>query len=977
MSKKSKKRKCKRYSSSSSEEDKKKSKKRDATKDCSSAEKKQHVKTQERSAEKREKCASAAVKDVSQSTRLIKNPVYRLRETHATDKKPVNKEEECRKTKHVTVPSQREHCSSKAKHDTSGKVKTASGSKTVDRGTAKPLNTSKADAAPQRTEKTSKGRPDETSSQRSKAKLKKELTSPSLVSDEHKKHDKYALKRKHTAEEPPRTVDDRKSIKESEPRKSSHTSRGCENQKKVERFEEMCHRHNEKKLKAKTSLCAAAKSPSASTKEPSSASANHTTSVSSSKVGGNATSIQGKFTPVSFQKVELSSTRQEKSSLALLKFKIPKKVQPRPVHSTVDKNITSPTNKNIKNMSEPLNSKASVSTPEQETVQETPSRVTVTPSVSSEGQHKRPSLSGQPPAMFDTVAEPWCNQVVEELHLARSERRLEVNVMQSYGELTCMEIDPPEEVAESRCKQPLHQDLFLVLDTNILISHLDYVKEIRSRGLEALGFPVVLIPWVVLQELDSLKRGKGLSGSVAHRATPAISYICNTLKSREPGLWGQSMQQAAAISNDLNAENNDDRVLQCCLQYQTLYPECALILCTNDKNLCSKALLSGVKALSKNDLEVEVVRSRHGFNPLQNIKTSTSPRISPQVSSTIMNRSFTVQPHRQERAELSVELTEKDYKQRSKEEQDKEQAEWHLTCVSELEDCLRVVLSEVLEVEMKAAYDDIWLEIVYVKPPWNLQDVLLCLKKHWIAVFGQVVSRRLLQNVQNLINFFKSGITVNCTATKAALQEAQELVKAFGKRSNRVPGAIAKLDNLFNKLQPQISEKQIYSGESPAEDVVMNDDDEEKQPTPAQVSHQEVWALFESIWDKVFKTSLEVFKALGFDPQTMQRAQQAGCPPPPQDALVCLHKLSSVVSQLLQGFSSILSSAPGSEEALTLLSIVHSIEIVEVDSSLTAQHLHGCFSQQDYREKLRTGGNVLMELKRALDHCVWTFTSQS
>lgn len=68
--------------------------------------------------------------------------------------------------------------------------------------------------------------------------------------------------------------------------------------------------------------------------------------------------------------------------------------------------------------------------------------------------------------------------------------------------------------------------------------------------LLALGFPVVLIPWVVLQELDSLKRGKGLTGSVAHLATPAISYIYNSLKSREPQLWGQSMQQAAESSSE-------------------------------------------------------------------------------------------------------------------------------------------------------------------------------------------------------------------------------------------------------------------------------------------------------------------------------------------------------------------------------------------------------------------------------------------
>ena len=64
-----------------------------------------------------------------------------------------------------------------------------------------------------------------------------------------------------------------------------------------------------------------------------------------------------------------------------------------------------------------------------------------------------------------------------------------------------------------------------------------------------MGFPNILIPWVVLQELDFLKRGKGLSGSVAHLAIPAISYVYNILKNREPRLWGQSMQQAAESSS--------------------------------------------------------------------------------------------------------------------------------------------------------------------------------------------------------------------------------------------------------------------------------------------------------------------------------------------------------------------------------------------------------------------------------------------
>lgn len=41
-------------------------------------------------------------------------------------------------------------------------------------------------------------------------------------------------------------------------------------------------------------------------------------------------------------------------------------------------------------------------------------------------------------------------------------------------------------------------------------------------------------------------------------------------------------------------------------------------------------------------------------------------------------------------------------------------------------------------------------------------------------------------------------------------------------------------------------------------DVIMNededDDDKEKQPSHAQVSHQDVWDLFENIWSKVFQT---------------------------------------------------------------------------------------------------------------------------
>ncbi|XP_022611692.1 transcriptional protein SWT1 [Seriola dumerili] len=950
MSKKSKKRKRKKLSSSSSE-DEKASKEQDATSRLKSV-KRRH----ESCAAKQENSGSSTVKDDSQSTRQIKKPVYRLATTQASDKKPVNKAEECTKTKNVSLPFHGGNSSVKAKHYISGKDNTVSRSKTLERGTSKPLSTDTPCAVPQKTERISKGRLDEEYSRRSESKLKK-LMSASLASAEQKEERQNAQK-KHRTEESQRTGNDSNTIKDSS------------RQKRRELVKRISQRHRENEFTSKRSLCTETKTRSASTTNQSSTSAKHTTSESSSKVLKNVISIPRTVTSVSHKTAQSSSSQQQIDSLTSPlppNFKIPKKVQPRPVDGIGNDSDAISANKNLNYGTELSHSGDSIRNSKQETVLQHHSYLDVTPSFSSEGQDKSSSMSRQLPTVFNTTTEPWYDQmqVVEELHLARTEKKLEVNVMQSYGELTCMDIDPPEEGAkDAYCKQSTQQNLILVLDTNILLSHLDYVKKIRSHGFGALGFPVVLIPWVVLQELDSLKRGKGLSGSVAHLAIPAISYIYNSLKSRELHLWGQSMQQAAEISDGLNAENNDDRVLQCCLQYQSLYPECALILCTNDKNLCSKALLSGVKALSKNDLEAEVGRSRYGLDPLQNTGTAMLPHANPQISSPVQSRSCTpAQPHSPKRTGLSVGRIMKYSQQLSEGEEEKTKCDLS-KCVSELEDSLQEVLSDVLEVEMKAAYEDLWLEIVYVKPPWNLQDVLHCFKKHWIAVFGQIVPRRKQQIVLNLIEFFNSGKTIDCGATLTALQEAKELVKAFEKSSSRVPSAISVMDNIFNKLQPQ--------GETPACDVVMNDDDddEDKQPTSAQVSHQEVWALFENIWSNVYQISLEVFKVLGFDPHTMQSAQPAGCPPPQQDALACLHRLSSMVSQLLQAFSSILSSAPGLEEVQTLLGIIHSNKIVNVDSRLTAVDLLDCFSQQDYREKLRVGGIQLMELKAALDRCV-------
>lgn len=142
----------------------------------------------------------------------------------------------------------------------------------------------------------------------------------------------------------------------------------------------------------------------------------------------------------------------------------------------------------------------------------------------------------------------------------------------------------------------------------------------------------MLIPFVVLQELDQLKRRNGHDDSVSSKASRAIRYIYDELKSKNPRLQGNIVNsfphwirmldiQAVAISiclslllrftmfigqkamedksHVIDVSSPDDKVLNCCLQLKNQSKE--IILVTNDKNLASKALLNGIEAITSRE----------------------------------------------------------------------------------------------------------------------------------------------------------------------------------------------------------------------------------------------------------------------------------------------------------------------------------------------------------------------------------------
>jgi hypothetical protein len=59
-----------------------------------------------------------------------------------------------------------------------------------------------------------------------------------------------------------------------------------------------------------------------------------------------------------------------------------------------------------------------------------------------------------------------------------------------------------------------------------------------------------------------------------------------------------------------------------------------------------------------------------------------------------------------------------------------------------------------VENEMIKVFDTSWKRIVVIKPPWTLSDILICMCKHWIGVFGFVMPSEAKPILEWLSGFF-------------------------------------------------------------------------------------------------------------------------------------------------------------------------------------------------------------------------------
>ncbi|XP_039112540.1 transcriptional protein SWT1 [Hyaena hyaena] len=555
--------------------------------------------------------------------------------------------------------------------------------------------------------------------------------------------------------------------------------------------------------------------------------------------------------------------------------------------------------------------------------------------------------SVSPESIQDTDQEM---QIVEELHAARAGKSVDLPVVFSSGELTSMEIDlVDDDVHSSPAKSVSDKKLLIVIDTNILMNHLKFVRILKTTEVPGFDRLVLIIPWVVVQELDRMKAGKLLK-HVQHKAIPAVHFINDSLKNQDKKLWGQSIQLASQKFYGLSDENNDDRVLKCCLQYQEFFPSSVVILCTDDRNLRNKGLISGVKSLSKEELSADLL------NLSLNTDVCHQPCISKQ----------------QLKAEAAP--VEESYEGESALSQLPILLE---SIISDLEKSLGTALSSILETEMKIAFGNLWMEMLYLKPPWTLIHLLKCFRKHWLAVFGLVMEKNVLFTIESLYeNLCKANKAVDFTTVKFLLQDSKSLLHAFSTRSNYdgiLPQAFAQVNKLLQtfaevkaKFKQNPSETTV--GEKQEDTSLMKSNNQEVtifsgSHLPQPNRHQQIWSILENVWTTLYQNSMDVFQRLGSN-AALTSSKIASF----EEAFVYLQKLIAAVKDILEGIQRILAPNSNYQDVETLYNFLIKYE-VNKNVQFTAQELYDCVSQTEYREKLTIGCRQLVEMENSMQQC--------
>lgn len=141
---------------------------------------------------------------------------------------------------------------------------------------------------------------------------------------------------------------------------------------------------------------------------------------------------------------------------------------------------------------------------------------------------------------------------------------------------------------------------YLIVDTNFILSNLPILQDLESLlHTKYVAMYHIIIPKQVIHELDGLKdSGKSLLNSrhsISELARCAIDWCYAHFHDSIPTVSGQRLHERI----DKNT-TKDNSILDCCLYFKNVENNGnnLVVLLSNDKNLCVKALVNNILTIS-------------------------------------------------------------------------------------------------------------------------------------------------------------------------------------------------------------------------------------------------------------------------------------------------------------------------------------------------------------------------------------------
>ncbi|XP_015923884.2 transcriptional protein SWT1 [Parasteatoda tepidariorum] len=303
-----------------------------------------------------------------------------------------------------------------------------------------------------------------------------------------------------------------------------------------------------------------------------------------------------------------------------------------------------------------------------------------------------------------------------------------------------MSLNSPSEDCHIPTKSNKSIDYYFVVDTNILLGDLRLVIKIFDSSVGKNDIPHLFIPWIVIQEIDSILRRYSKEHKLYQMAKMCSRFINNMVRKKDPRFHCQTVKEVKDWAKDYS-ECNDDRLIECCLSLSEKMPNAKVILVTNDVNLDTKAHIFGIPIFSIKDLvsKLSFIRntSRASFSPkfFRSFRVNSTPKPLKSVEKKVLiNRKWSAV------RVLPGKTTEK-----------KEKSQ----IISEAFLELRNVLHPFVITELKKVHGDEWTSLNLNLS--NMKSILGVIVQYWDGIFASNYSSKIRRNFILLQTNFKSS----------------------------------------------------------------------------------------------------------------------------------------------------------------------------------------------------------------------------